>query len=681
MNDGGHDGGGDLERLLAEAGSPYSPAGVRDIVRGVLAASTGRDGDAWTSLIAAGSHPDLEQHLLTLKEDMAAGWRDGLAEGDRHTRLVVLRTHLEARGLHGFIVPRADEHQGEYVPRRSERLAWLTGFTGSAGVAVVLRDRAALFVDGRYTLQAAAEVDGDDWRILHLTDQPPDQWLAEVLDRDHRGGPAAPRLGYDPWLHTPEQVERYKAACEKAGGRLVPLDDNPIDAIWRDQPPPPLAPVVPHPPVFAGRDAADKLLELASVLGTERQDAVVLTASDSIAWLFNIRGGDVPHAPLPLGFAIVMADASARLFMDPRKLTPAVRRHLDPIATLEPVRALATGLARLGLEKRRVRLDNASANAWIADRLLASGAAVVHGSDPCALPKARKNPAELKGIRAAHRRDGVALVRFLAWLAREAPKGEITEMAAARHLESLRSADGSFRGPSFPTIAGAGPNGAIVHYRATEKTDRLLEPGGLFLVDSGGQYPDGTTDVTRTVAIGTPTDAMRDHFTRVLRGHIALASARFPKGTAGSQLDALARRPLWEAGLDYDHGTGHGVGCYLSVHEGPQRISKLPNRVPLEPGMVLSDEPGYYKAGAYGIRIENLMVVKALGVPADGEREMLGFEILTLAPVDRAAIAKSLMSADEILWLDAYHARVRETLGPLLDAEAARWLEQATLPL
>jgi Xaa-Pro aminopeptidase len=680
MNDGGQGRHDDLERLLEEAGSPYSPAQVVDIVRGVLAAGS-EPGDAWTSLIAPRTVPELESVLRALKDDLAAKWRDGLGEGDRHARLVILRTQLESRNLQGFLVPRADEHQGEYVPPRAERLAWLTGFTGSAGMAVILRDRAALFVDGRYTLQAPAEVDTSDYEIRHLIEETPERWLAERLAPERRGTPAEPRVGYDPWLHTPDQLERLRAALARAGAHLVPMDENPIDAVWRDQPPPPLGPVVPHPPVFAGRDANDKLLEIASVIATDRQDAAVLGAPDSLAWLFNIRGGDVPYAPLPLGFAIVGADASARLFVDPRKLTPAVRRHLEAFATLETPRALGTALAQLGLDRRKVRVDGASIPSWIHDRLTAAGATVVPGADPCLLPKARKNAAELKGMRAAHRRDGAALVRFLAWLEREAPRGGVTEVSAARRLDAFRRMDPACRGPSFPTIAGAGPNGAIVHYRASGKTDRHLEPGGLFLVDSGGQYLDGTTDVTRTVAVGTPSDEMRDRFTRVLKGHIAIAAALFPKGTTGSQLDPLARRALWEAGLDYDHGTGHGVGCYLSVHEGPARISKLPNRVALEPGMVLSDEPGYYKIGAYGIRIENLLAVKAAPAPEGAERDLLGFEVLTLAPIDRALIDKPLLDAREIAWLDAYHARVRETLTPLVDAETARWIEKATRPL
>lgn len=680
MNHGGMGKDDDLARLLAEAGSSLTPAEVREIVRGVLAAG-GTAGETWTSLIAPQAIPALETRLQALRDEIAAGWHDGLGEGDRHTRLVILRTRLEERNLQGFLVPRADEHQGEYVPPRAERLAWLTGFTGSAGMAIVLRDRAALFVDGRYTLQAAAEVRNEDYEIRHLVEETPEKWLAERLAPEQRGTPAEPRIGYDPWLHTPDQVERLRVACAKAGAHLVPLDDNPVDSVWRDQPPAPLGPVVPYPPVFAGRDVNDKLLEIASVIATDRQDAAVVAAPDSLAWLFNIRGCDVPYAPLPLGFAIVGADASARLFIDPRKLTPAARRHLEGFATVETPQALATALAQFGIDKRKVRLDGASVPSWIADRLRATGAIVEAGADPCLLPKARKNSAELKGMRAAHKRDGAALVRFLAWLEREAPGGGVTEVAAAHRLDAFRQMDPACRGLSFPTIAGAGPNGAIVHYRATAKTDRPLEVGNLFLVDSGGQYLDGTTDVTRTVAIGTPDAEMRDRFTRVLKGHIAVAAALFPKGTTGSQLDPLARRALWEAGLDYDHGTGHGVGCYLSVHEGPARISKLPNRVVLEPGMVLSDEPGYYKTDAYGIRIENLVAVKAVPAPEGAERELLGFEVLTLAPIDRNLIDRDLLEAREIAWLDAYHARVRDSVKPLVDIETARWLDKATRPL
>jgi Xaa-Pro aminopeptidase len=443
---------------------------------------------------------------------------------------------------------------------------------------------------------------------------------------------------------------------------------------------PPLAPVVEHELRFAGETAEEKRRRLAAELGKAGVDAAVLTAPDSIAWLLNIRGGDVTYTPLPLAFAILHADAAVDLFIDPRKLTPGLAAQLWPSVRLAEPDRFGAALERLGGQGKRVRADPASASAWIFDRLAAGGAQVERGADPCLLPKASKNAVELAGARAAHRRDGAALTRFLAWLAREAPKGGLTEIAVSDRLEAFRRSGEHFRELSFPTISGAGPNGAIVHYRAAPKTERRLDPGTLYLVDSGAQYLDGTTDVTRTIAIGTPSAEMKDRFTRVLKGHIALALCRFPKGTTGSQLDVLARHALWEVGLDYDHGTGHGVGSYLAVHEGPQRISKLPSAQPLLPGMIVSDEPGYYKTGAYGIRIENLVVVTKLADLAAAEREVFGFETLTLAPIDLALVDGSLMERRERAWLDDYHARVRQELTPLLDAETVAWLAAATQP-
>jgi Xaa-Pro aminopeptidase len=589
-------------------------------------------------------------------------------------RLAALRRQLARRHLDGFIVPRSDEHQGEYVPPSAKRLGWLTGFSGSAGVAVVLTDRAALFVDGRYTLQAQAQVDLSLFTLQHLIDQPPQQWLAEVLT-------AGARLGYDPWLHTPNEVDRLHQACDRAGAALTACPDNPLDAVWTDRPAPPLAPVVPHPLDFAGKSAADKVKDVAAQLVSDKLDAAVLTAPDSIAWLLNLRGGDVEFTPLPLSFGLIHADATVDLFIDPRKLSPDLSCHLGGAVRVAPPEHFGPALDRLG--GKRVSLDPAAAPAWALDRLSAAQARVERSTDPCAVLKACKNAVELDGTRAAHRRDGAALVRFLAWLESAAANGDLTELAAADRLEVFRRAGDHYRGPSFPTIPGAGPNGAVVHYRATEATNRRLEPGHLFLVDSGGQYLDGTTDVTRTLAVRgagrLPGDEERRTFTLVLKGHIALAACRFPRGTTGSQLDALARRSLWGEGLDYDHGTGHGVGSYLSVHEGPQRISKLPNAQPLLPGMIVSDEPGYYKAGHYGIRIENLLAVRPWD--CSGERLMLEFEVLTLAPIDLCLVDRGLLGGAEAEWLNAYHARVRETLTPLLDPPTADWLAEATRPI
>ena len=666
----------ELGQMLDAAGSAYDPEGVEALITGVLAAPA-EIGTGWHVLVADPMPRPLAERLEALRSAMAAGYHDGLSADNfaslpRSERLARLRTGLAARHLDGFIVPRADEHQGEYVPPRGQRLAWLTGFTGSAGLAIVLRDRAALFVDGRYTLQAAAQVDTDSFEIHHLIEDPPAQWITSVL----RKGDV---LAYDPWLHTPHEIERFRGAAEKAGASLRGVAENPLDRVWAGQPVAPIAPVVPHPELFAGESAASKRTRLGRALQENGVAAVVLTMPESIAWLLNIRGGDVPHTPLPLSFAVLRQDGSVTLFIDRRKLAPGIERHLGNAVTVIPPEQLGPSLDELAAQGGTVQADPATTASWVFDRLAAAGAKIHRAADPCLLLKASKNATEIDGTRGAHRRDGAALTRFLAWLASEAPKGELREIAASDKLEALRREGEHFRDLSFPTISGAGSNGAIVHYRAMPETEKRLEPGTLYLLDSGAQYLDGTTDVTRTVAIGEPSAEMRDRFTRVLKGHIALALARFPKGTTGTQLDGFARRALWQIGLDYDHGTGHGVGSYLGVHEGPQRISKAPNSQALLPGMIVSNEPGYYKTGAYGIRIENLVLVQ----PADGaaQREMLGFETLTLAPIDRNLIEPSLLDEEEIDWLDAYHARVRETLTPLVDPDTAHWLAEATRPV
>jgi Xaa-Pro aminopeptidase len=599
-------------------------------------------------------------------------------------RLAALREDLARRGLDGFVVPRADEHQGEYVPPHAERLAWLTGFTGSAGTAVVTAERAALFVDGRYTLQAAAETDPALYEHRHLLQEPPAQWLETALSKGQV-------LGVDPWLHTADGLARLRRACERAGAELRAVDGNPIDALWTGRPPPPRAPLAAHPLRFAGETAAAKRARLAAALAEGGLDAAILTCPESLAWLLNLRGGDVPFAPLPLGFAILHADAVGRvdLVLPLDKVGDALRDHLGDAVHLRPTEDLGRSLD--ALRGRVVRVDRTTCAAWIVDRLTVAGADVRPGDDPCALPRAIKNGAELDGARMAHRRDGVALVRFLAWLSEVAPGEGIDELAAAARLEVFRAAGEHFQGLSFPTIAGAGPHGAIVHYRVTEDSSRPLAAGELFLVDSGGQYLDGTTDVTRTVVVGappsgTPGAELRRRYTQVLKGHLALGGLRFPEGTTGSQIDVLARHALWADGVDYDHGTGHGVGSYLSVHEGPQRIAKTASSVALEPGMILSNEPGYYKAGAYGIRIENLIAVRRLDPqPAGAERTVLAFETLTLAPYDRRLIDLALLGDAERRAVDAYHARVREALAPALaqagDDGAGRWLAAATAPL
>jgi len=591
--------------------------------------------------------------------------------GHGKTRLAALRTELERRGLQGFLVPLADEHQGEYIPASARRLLWLTGFAGSAGLAVVLKDRAAIFVDGRYTLQVREQVDLEVIEPHHLVEEPPHDWLKTVVRKGDR-------IGFDPWLMTAAEVERFQTALAAVGAELVATEGNPVDTVWTDRPAPPQGRVSLFPDSLAGESAEAKLARLGEAIAKAGADAAVLTRPDSIAWAFNIRGEDVPHTPEALSFAILRKAGRPSLFIDGGKLDNAVRDRLEQIAAVEPPAAFAPALSALACP---VLVDKASAAYEVARRIEAGGGKVVAGADPVVLPKALKNPTELSGIRAAHVRDGVAMVRFLAWIDREAPKGGLDEIAVTKKLEEFRVATGALRDISFDTIAGAGPNAAIPHYHVSTASNRKVEPNGILLVDSGAQYHDGTTDITRTMIVGTPTDEMADRFTRVLIGHIRLALARFPKGTTGAHLDILAREKLWEAGLDFDHGTGHGVGHYLSVHEGPARIAKA-GHVPLEPGMLLSNEPGYYKAGAWGIRIENLVIVTAPEAIDGGERPMMGFETVTLAPIDRRLIRPELMAPRERAWLDAYHAEVRDKLLPLIDGEADRaWLVAATAPL
>ena len=594
----------------------------------------------------------------------------GPALGRKH--LPLLRKALTRLGLDGMIVPHEDEWQNEYVPPAYDRLAWLTGFTGSAGAAVVLGEAAAIFVDGRYTLQVCAQVDENLFQYLDLIEGGPAGYI-----REH--APKGARIGYDPKLHSPDSLDRLQAAAVAAGALLTPVAPNPIDQAWADRPPAPTAPVAPHPEKFSGEAASSKRRRLGEGLAKAGAEAVVVTSPASIAWLFNIRGGDVARSPLPLGEAILRADGTAELFLSEQKVSSELIQWLGNEVMVRPSKDLPAALATLAGCK--VRLDPATASAWYFEQLTKAGAEIVRGTDPVVAPRACKNATELEGARQAHRRDGAAVSRFLHWLASEGQSGKVQEIDACIKLENLRRETGALKDLSFDSISGAGPNGAIVHYRVTKRTNRRLARGSLFLIDSGGQYLDGTTDITRTIAIGRPTAEMKDRFTRVLKGHIALARVRFPKGTSGHQLDALARLALWEAGLDYDHGTGHGVGAYLGVHEGPHRIAKALNGVALEPGMIVSNEPGYYKTGAYGIRIENLQIVTPAAAIAGGERAMLGFETLTLAPIERALIVKPLLTKQERAWIDAYHARVREAIGPQLDGEAKAWLEAATAVL
>jgi Xaa-Pro aminopeptidase len=587
-------------------------------------------------------------------------------------RVRALRALMAKSKLDAVLIPRADRHQGEYVPPSAERLRWLTGFTGSAGIAVVTKKAAVLMVDGRYTVQAAAETDTGVFEVSLLPRAKLAEWLAGALARGQL-------IGFDPWNHTAGEISRLKLALASKGIRLKALAKNPIDTLWgKERPKPPSGPVVVQPLALTGRTAAEKIAQVQARLKEDGQGAAVLTLPDSICWLFNIRGTDVAHNPIVLAFAIVPASGKPELFIDRERLDVETRAEVTPVAKLLPPTALGERLKALKAQKKKIRLDPETAAFWFEAKL--GSASISRGQDPCILPKAIKTAAEIVGARAAHLRDGRAVVRFLAWLDDWAADGTLDEITAVRKLEEFRQDTNMLRDVSFPTISGSGPNGAIVHYRVTEATNRRMQPGELFLIDSGAQYQDGTTDITRTVAIGTPTTDMKVHFTAVLKGHIAIATARFPKGTRGIDLDPFARRALWTIGEDFDHGTGHGIGSYLSVHEGPQSISRTGMAV-LHPGMLLSNEPGYYKVGAYGIRIENVVLVTLPEKIGEGEREMMGFETLTLAPIDRRLIVPDMLDQAERVWLNTYHAHVFEMLSPHLDQVARNWLKQATEPV
>jgi Xaa-Pro aminopeptidase len=581
-------------------------------------------------------------------------------------RVATFRVELERLGLDGFIIPRADQYQNEYVASSEERLAWLSGFTGSAGLAVVLRNRAAIFVDGRYSLAVKDQIDAAVFRAVALTETIPTKWLEENVRPGNR-------IGYDPWLHTAGQVERLSKAIQTAEGELVAVEPNPIDAVWTARPAPSLGKISLHSRKHAGEAAAKKLSRVAAELADD--DAFLVSDPHSVAWVFNIRGHDVAHTPLPLAYALVLKERKPRLYVDPRKLGDEVLEKLSALAVIEEPGELERDLQELSRQGKRISFDSATAPAKLTDIVKKSGGFCDIRTDPIALMKARKSAAELAGARQAQMRDGVAVAKFLHWFSENAPTGKLTEIDAAEALETFRRETGKLKDVSFPSISAAGANAAIPHYRVTVKTNARIGKG-IFLIDSGAQYEDGTTDITRTIAVGRPTAEMRDRFTRVLKGHIAIARAVFPKGTAGAQIDAFARLPLWRAGLDFDHGTGHGVGSYLSVHEGPQRISKS-GATALDAGMILSDEPGYYYAGHWGIRIENLVVVEPRKIPG-AEREMFGFETITLAPIDLALIERRLLDAEEIAWLNAYHARVRQEISPLVEPGVRRWLKDAT---
>jgi Xaa-Pro aminopeptidase len=585
-------------------------------------------------------------------------------------RLGALRTALARQNLSGFVIPLTDEHMSEYVGDYAKRLAWLTGFTGSAGSAVVTRDKAAMFTDGRYTLQVRAQVPDALYSYEPVPDTSPAAWLAANTT-------AGDVIGYDPWYHTRNWVTATRDMLTRQNVSLRAVAQNPVDTVWTDQPAPSLAPIVVHPDQFAGRSSADKRADIAAQLRDRKLDAAIISALDSIAWLFNIRGTDVERTPVPRSFAILSADGTATLFCEPGKVTEDVRAHLGSDVGLQPRAAFIDHIKSLGTAKKTVLFDPDTSVAAVWEALDSAGATIIDGADPCILQKACKNAAELAGTRAAHIRDGAAVSRFIGWVTAKALNGGVDELTAVQKLYDIRAENNLFRDTSFDTISGAGPNGAVIHYRASPETNRPLKKGELFLLDSGGQYLDGTTDITRTMAIGDAGAEEKQRFTRVLKGHIAIATVRFPKGTTGRQLDTLARVALWQQGLDYEHGTGHGVGSYLSVHEGPQRIAKMGSDIELKPGMILSNEPGYYKPGSYGIRIENLIVVRE-DKRASDEKEMLAFETLTMAPIDRSLVDVSLLTETERAWLNNYHAEVREKLLPQLTDDTRGWLEAAT---
>ncbi|MDQ3143679.1 MAG: aminopeptidase P family protein [Pseudomonadota bacterium] len=591
-------------------------------------------------------------------------------------RLAALRAQLKEDRLDGFVVPLTDEHMSEYVGSYAQRLQWLTGFQGSAGSAAVLPEEAAIFTDGRYTIQVRQQVSATEWSYQSVPQTSIAGWLKEHA-------PGGARIGYDPWLHSRDWVRAATAALKDKGAELVAVGRNPIDAVWADRPEPSAARLAVQPEALAGKSSAEKRHDIADWLSEKKADAAVLAALDSIAWTFNVRGQDVSHTPVGLAYAIVNADGTAELFVAGDKVGDDVRAHLGNGVRLHERDAFEPYLR--SLSGKTIAVDPERSVAAITQALDAAGATILDARDPTVLPKAIKNEVEIAGHRAAQARDGAAIARFLKWVEDEAPSGKLDEIIAAEHLHALRREGGALKDLSFDTISAIGPNGALPHYKGTEESNRPLTPGTLYLCDSGGQYQDGTTDITRTVPIGEPTAEMRDRFTRVLKGHIAIATALFPAGTRGSQLDSFARRPLWEAGLDYAHGTGHGVGAFLSVHEGPQRISPVGSSQsggdePLRAGMILSNEPGYYKDGEYGIRIENLILVVETRIEG-AEKGMLGFETLTFAPIDKRLVVAEMLSDDERCWLDDYHAAVLAKLGPQLEGEDKAWLETQSAPL
>lgn len=609
------------------------------------------------------------------------------AKNNHAQRMDDLRKAMGKQGVHGFIIPVADEYQGEYPPASARRVGWMTGFTGSAGAAVVLDEAAidsgktagdnsakaaAVFVDGRYTLQAAKQVDLTRYEQRELASDNQAAWIASRLK-------PGSKMAYDPWMHTQNAVAAMEKTLADAGIELVAVEHNLVDAVWHDRPAVPREPVKVYDESYAGESSASKRGRIGKAIG-EQADVAILTAPDAIAWLLNVRGGDVPHTPLPLSFAVLQKDGHVDWFIDQAKISDDVRAHVGSEVTIRSMEDMPSAMEDLGKRGAKVLYDANRSSSWFYKQLDAAGATIVAGEDPCLKPKACKNATEVEGIRQAHIRDGVALTNFLAWLDEESHKRDVTELEVEKKLLAFRAEQADFQESSFDTIAGSGEHGAIVHYRATEESNKVLARDTLFLLDSGGQYLDGTTDVTRTTVVGTPSAEQKRRFTQVLQGHIALGSASFPKGVSGQNLDALARAPLWAEGLDYAHGTGHGVGAYLGVHEGPQGIHAR-STVPLEPGMVLSNEPGFYKEGEYGIRIENLVVVTEKTGSAAKGRPYYQFETLTMAPIDKRLIEPNMLSQAELEWLNAYHSKVFDTLAPKLGGKTRAWLEDMTTPL
>jgi Xaa-Pro aminopeptidase len=668
-----------LSKLLAAAGEDRSLATIKKILSGINAAPDDLgDPLRWTKLFKIGGDAEVVAQLSALRETLKP------APETAGGRLAALRAEMAKRHIDGFFIPRADEFQGEYVPARAERLEWITGFTGSAGYAVALTDKAAFFTDGRYTLQAQTQVDQKDFNICSLSeDQPPAPTMTPV-EWIEKNLPKGARFGIDPWVHTPNDIKKIRDAVERAGGTLVLLDDNPLDAAWTAQPPAPLAPVVPHPLQYAGKASDIKRQELASALTAAGADALAITLPEEICWLLNIRGGDVPCTPFALSYAIAHKDGTVDWFIDAEKVTDDTRTWVGTDVRLHPLEAFSGHIGKLAQDNKKIWIDPAAAPAKVEALIEDAGAAPHVARSPLQLMKAKKNDVEVQGAINAHIRDGVAVVRFLSALSEQGGAAKHDELSATQLLQDMRAEGENFRGLSFDTISGSGGNGAIVHYRSSEETNQPLLSGPVYLVDSGAQYLDGTTDITRTIAVGTPTPEMKENFTRVLKGHIAVAMAVFPEGTTGDKLDVKARAALKEVGLDFAHGTGHGVGSYLSVHEGPCGISPRATTVPLEPGMIISNEPGFYKAGEYGIRIETLVTVIDTGKTDEHGKKLLGFKTLTLAPVDRNLIEPALMSDEELTWLNDYHAQVAQTLLPLvekLDSKAADFLKQSTQPI